>query len=336
MRAWQLQNTGKQNLKMIEVDRPIPGPGDVLVRTRAVSLNFRDKAIIDGTYPIALQMPLVLASDLAGEVVAVGDRVDQVKVGDSVLSVFKPLWIDGVPSQEAGRQTLGGPLPGVLAEYVVLSQHGVLRYPPYLSPAEAASLPIAAVTAWSALFKTGDLKSGQTILVQGSGGVALAALQLASAHGARTIALTRGTSKIARLKELGALDVIDTTATPDWQQEVLRLTGGNGVDQVVDVLGGDSLRRSTEATAWGGQVSVIGFMDQPTATISVGTVLGRGIRIQGIGVGSRRDTQDLLTFLESHRLRPVIESTYPFAEAPAAFEHLDRGPFGKVVILVED
>src|ERR1700761_5237830 len=142
MRAWQLQNTGKQNLQMIEADRPTPGPGDVLVRTRAISLNFRDKAIIDGTYPIALEMPLVLASDLAGEVVAVGDQVDQVKAGDPVLSVFKPLWIDGVPSQESGRQTLGGPLPGVLAEYVVLSQHGVLRYPAYLTPAEAATLPI--------------------------------------------------------------------------------------------------------------------------------------------------------------------------------------------------
>lgn len=129
--------------------------------------------------------------------------------------------------------------------------------------------------------------------------------------------------------------MIDTTATPEWQEEVLRLTGGNGVDQVVDVLGGNSLRRSTEATAWGGQVAVIGFMDQPTSTISVSTVLGRGIRIQGIGVGSRKDTLDLLAFLETHRLHPVIESTYPFAEVPAAFEHLDRGPFGKVVIAVE-
>ena len=332
MRAWQLENPGKQNLHLIEQDRPAPGPGDVLIRTNAVSLNYRDRAIIDGSYPVPMKFPMIPTSDLAGEVIAVGEQVSRLHPGDPVVSVYKPFWLDGVPSQKADHQNLGGPLAGVLAEYVVLPESGALTYPSYLTPKEASTLPIAAVTAWVGLFARGQLRSGQTVLVQGSGGVALMALQLAVAHGARVIAISRSAGKAARLKELGASEVIDTTRKPDWEQEVRRLTGGIGVDHVVEVLGGDQLQRSIAASAWGGHIAVIGFMDQQKATISVPSVLGAAIRIQGIGVGSQKDMRDLLAFMETHHIRTVIDTTYDFADAPSAFDHLDRGPFGKVVI----
>jgi NADPH:quinone reductase-like Zn-dependent oxidoreductase len=298
----------------------------------AVSLNYRDKAIIDGTYPIPLTFPMIPTSDLAGEVVAVGADVNRLRPGDNVVSVYKPFWLDGVPSQEANAANLGGPLPGTLAEYVVLREDGALPYPAYLTPKEASTLPIAAVTAWVGLFANGKLRPDQTVLVQGSGGVALAALQLAATHGARVIALTRSADKAIRLKELGASDVIHTTETPDWEQEVRRLTNGNGVDHVVEVLGGDQLRRSIAASAWGGHIAVVGFMNEQKANIPIPAILGSALRIQGITVGSQRHMRELLGYLEGHPIHPVIESTYDFADAPSAFDHLDRGPFGKVVI----
>lgn len=332
MRAWQLGNTGKDNLRLVEIERPTPGPGEVLVHMSAVSLNYRDKAIIDGTYPAPVEFPLIPTSDLAGEVVAVGDGVSALKPGDKVISVFKPFWIDGVPTQEANASVLGSPLPGTLAEYVVLKESGVLPYPTYLTPAEASTLPIAAVTAWVGLFSHGNLSADQTVLVQGSGGVALVALQLAVAQGAHVIALTRSKDKAGRLKELGASNVINTSKIPEWEKEVRRLTKGKGVDHVVEVLGGDQLERSIAASAWGGHISVVGFMNQQNANIPIPALLWSGTHIHGISVGSRKDMRDLLTFLESHPIQPIVESTYDFVDAPSAFDHLDRGPFGKVVI----
>lgn len=336
MRAWQLGNTGKEHLRLVEMDRPTPGPGEVLIRTRAVSLNYRDKAIIDGSYPAPITFPMIPLSDLAGEVVAVGEGVTRLRSGDKVISVFKPFWHDGVPSHEANIGTLGGPLVGTLAEYVVLPESGALTYPAYLTPEEASTLPIAAVTAWVGLFAHDTLRPDQTVLVQGSGGVALVALQLAVAHGARVIALTRSDDKAARLKKLGASDVINTTTVPEWENEVRRLTEGKGVDHVVEVLGGDQLKRSIAASAWGGHIAVVGFMDQHNANIPIPALLWSALRIHGIGVGSQKDMRDLLTYLESHPIQPIIETTYDFTEAPSAFDHLDRGPFGKVVIELND
>lgn len=334
MKSWQLEKTGKTNLRLIDQPQPTPGPGEVLVRTEAVSLNYRDKAIVDGTYPVATEFPLIPTSDLAGEVVSVGACVTRLKPGDKVISVFKPLWIDGVPTKEAYNATLGSPLPGVLAEYVLLPESGALTYPEYLSPPQASTLPIAAVTAWAALFDHGHLRPDQTVLVQGSGGVSLFALQLAVAHGSRVIATSRSESKIERLKKLGAAEAINSTKTPAWEQEVLSLTGGNGVDHVVEVLGGESLQRSISASAWGGHIAVIGFLDNPEATISLPWMFATAVHLQGVGVGSQKDTKDLLRFLEQHRIQPVIDATYKFSVAPDAFDHLERGPFGKIVIEV--
>ncbi|HEY0257319.1 MAG TPA: NAD(P)-dependent alcohol dehydrogenase [Candidatus Methylacidiphilales bacterium] len=334
MKSWQLEKTGRQNLKLVDGPQPNPGPRQVLVRTQAVSLNFRDKAIIEGTYPMHVSYPLVLGSDVAGEVIAVGPGVTLVQPGDKVISIFKPKWLEGVPTTEEASDTLGGPLPGVLAEVVLLPETGVLKYPDYLTPAEASTLPIAAVTAWVALFTHGGLQPHETVLVQGSGGVSIAGLQLAVAHGARVIATSTSAHKIARLKELGAAEVIDVTKSPAWENDVRSLTDGKGVNHILEVVGGESVQHSIQALAWGGHIAVIGFMAGPEATINLPALMPTAIKIQGVGVGSRRDTADLLAFLAAHPIAPVIDSTYDFSAAPAAFDHLDRGPFGKVVVEV--
>jgi NADPH:quinone reductase-like Zn-dependent oxidoreductase len=332
MKVWQLEKTGREHLHLIEQPQPKPGLDQVLIRTQAVSLNYRDKAILDGTYPVPITFPLVLASDLAGEVISVGDHVTRFKPGDRVVSVFKQLWLDGVPTPEATAANLGGPLPGVLAEYVLLAETGVLPYPVYLNPAQASTLPIAAVTAWVGLFKYGQLKPGDTILVQGSGGVSLFGLQLAVADGARVIATSRNEEKIDRLRRLGAFEVINTSKKPNWEEEVRSLTSGRGVDQILEVVGGNSVQRSIIAAAWGGHIAIIVFLEGKTSTISLPPVIGKEVNIRGFSVGSRKDTEDLLSFLEQHRVEPVIDAVYDFSKVPDALDHLDRGPFGKIVV----
>ena len=332
MKSWLLEDTGKENLHLIDVPKPEPGAGQILIRALAVSLNFRDKAIIDGAYTAPVHFPFVLGSDLAGEVVAVGADVTTFQSGDRVVSVFKPLWVDGIPSREATMANLGSPLPGVLAEYVLLSAAGALKYPDYLTPAQASTLPIAAVTPWVALFEDGHLQPDQTVLIQGSGGVSLFGLQLAHAAGARVIATSRSSHKTELLKQLGASDVIDTSLSPVWDDEVRKLTGGIGVDHVLEVIGGDSVQRSINACAWGGHVAIIGFMESSAATVSLGSMMFPGVILQGVAVGSRQHMANLLTFLETHQIQPIIDTVYDFHDLSAALGHLDRGPMGKVVI----
>jgi NADPH:quinone reductase-like Zn-dependent oxidoreductase len=332
MKSWQLKKSGRKNLHLVESPTPQPGAFEILVRTRAVSLNFRDKLVIEGKYPLPISFPLVPRSDLAGEVVTVGSGVSRFTAGDQVISHFRPKWLRGVPSHEATRETLGGPLPGVLAEYVLLSEQGALAYPDYLTPSEASTLPVAAVTAWVALFTHGNLKPGETVLLQGSGGVSLFALQLAVAHGARVIVTSRSRGKIARLKQLGTAEVIDTSANASWDEVVLRLTHGRGADHVLDVIGGDAVPMSIQAAARGGHIALIGIMDRPTTTISIPSVMVKNSRLQGVSHGSRDDMEEMLAFVDNHRLSPIIDARYSFDALPDALDHLDRGPFGKLVV----
>jgi NADPH:quinone reductase-like Zn-dependent oxidoreductase len=333
MKRWQLEKSGSKSVHLIESPTRQPGPGEILVRTKAVSLNYRDKLMVEDKYLQPVSFPLVPGSDLAGEVVAVGSGVSRFKAGDQVVSIFRPKWLRGVPSPEALRETLGGPvLPGVLAEYVLLSEEGALAYPDYLTPAEASTLPVAAVTAWVALFTHGNLKPEETVLLQGSGGVSLFALQLAAAHGARVLITSRSTAKIPRLKQLKGAEVIDTSANAAWDEVVLRLTDGRGADHVLDVIGGDAIPLSIEAAAWGGHIALIGIMDRPTTTISIPTVMVKNLRLQGVSLGSRGDMEELLAFVEKHRISPIIDARYSFDALPEALDHLDRGPFGKVVV----
>lgn len=334
MKSWLLENTGRENLHLVDVPQPEPGPEQILVRSTAISLNFRDKAIIDGTYTAPVDFPMVLGSDLAGEVVSVGAQVRTLKPGDQIVSVFKPLWIDGIPTKEATAASLGGPLPGVLAEYVLLSERGALTYPEYLTVAQASTLPIAAVTAWVALFEDGHLQSDETVLIQGSGGVSVFGLQLARAKGARVIATSRSAHKIDLLKQLGANDVIDTSEKPAWEDEVRALTGGKGVNHVLEVVGGESVQHSIDACAWGGHIAIIGFISSRTATISLGSMMFPRVTLQGVAVGSREHMTNMLKFLAQHRIEPVIDATYDFHALPDALDHLDHGPFGKVVLEV--
>jgi NADPH:quinone reductase-like Zn-dependent oxidoreductase len=332
MKSWLLEKPERKNLHLVDISEPKPGPGQILVHTTAVSLNFRDKLIIEGSYPFPLRFPLVPGSDLAGEVIAVGSGVSRFKAGDRVVSLYRPKWLRGVPSREATREALGGPLPGVLAEYVLLSEQGALGYPDYLTPAEASTLPVAAVTAWVALFTHGNLKPGETVLLQGSGGVSLFALQLAVAQGARVFVISRSPGKITRLKQLGAAEVIDTSANTAWNEVVLRLTDEQGVDHVLDVIGGDAVPLSIQAAACGGHIALIGIMDRATTTISIPAMMGKTLRLQGVSVGSRGDMEELLAFVESRRISPIIDTKYSFEALPDALDHLDRGAFGKIVV----
>jgi NADPH:quinone reductase-like Zn-dependent oxidoreductase len=332
MKSWLLERGGREGLHLVDISEPKPGPEQIVVRTKAVSLNYRDQLLIEDKYLHPVVYPLVPGSDLAGEVVEVGSGVSRFKPGDQVVSIFRPKWLRGVPSSEATRETLGGPLPGVLAEYVLFSEQGALAYPDYLTAAEASTLPVAAVTAWVALFTHGNLNPGETVLLQGTGGVSLFGLQLAVAHGARVLITSRSPAKIARLKQLGAAEVIDASTNAAWDQVVLGLTDGRGADHILEVLGGDAVPRSIQAAAWGGQVALIGIMDHPATTISIPAVMVKHLRLHGVSLGSRGDMEQLLAFVESHRLSPIIDARYSFDALPDALDHLDRGPFGKLVV----
>lgn len=335
MKRWQLPSFGLNNLELVDVPVPLPAAREVLVRVTAVSLNYRDKLVVGGRLlPDAPSMPFTPASDMAGEVVAIGDGVSRFRAGDRVIGNFWTQWIDSDPPREMIRHglSLGGPLPGVLAEYVILHEDVAVSAPASLTDEEASTLPVAGLTAWFALIETGKLKPGDTVLVQGTGGVALFGLQIARAFDARVIVTSRSVDKLKRAKALGASSVIDTTQTPDWSEAVLALTDGRGVDHVLELIGGDNLRQSAAALASGGRIAQIGFMENAEITLSAVPMMLRRAVIQGIPVGHRRALEDFVRSIDAHCIKPVIEATYSFADVRSAFGHLEQGPFGKVVI----
>jgi NADPH:quinone reductase-like Zn-dependent oxidoreductase len=333
MKVWELQKFGLGGLTQTERPVATPGPHELLVRIGAVSLNYKDKAVIDGALYPDLTLPFTPASDAAGEVVAVGEGVTRFRVGDRVTGIFIQGWIDGAGSDpEAEYASLGGSLPGVLAEYVVFNEQGVVATPSYLTDQEASTLPIAAVTAWSALFDHARLQPGQLVLVEGTGGVSIFALQLAVAAGARVIVTSSSDEKLARAKALGAADGINYVRHPDWEEQALEFTSGRGVNVIIEVVGGDNVRHAVAALARTGHIALIGVMKGVSLTADIPTLMLRRGVIQGVSVGSRRSFERLNDALKVTRIHPVIDKVYPFSEAVAAFEHLRRGPFGKVVI----
>ena len=335
MRRWQLPSFGLKNLELAEAPVPVPGSNELLIRVAAVSLNYRDKLVVEGALlPDRPTMPFVPVSDMAGEIVAIGADVSRFKVGDRVLGNFWTQWIDGEPPREMTRHglSLGGPLPGALAEYVTLHEEIAVRAPASLTDEEASTLPVAALTAWFALIETGHLQAGQTVLVQGTGGVALFGLQFARAFGARLIVTTRTAAKLERAKALGAFGVIDTRANPDWSVSALDLTNGRGVDHVLELIGGDNISESAAALASGGRIAQIGFMKGSEIILSAVPMMLKRAIIQGVSVGHRRAFEDMNCAIDEHGLKPVIEKVYAFGDVRAAFDHLERGPFGKVVV----
>ena len=319
-------------LSLSEAPAAEPGPGRVVVRVRAASLNYRDLIIArDPKRGTAGQVPL---SDGAGEVTAIGPGVTRIAVGDRVAGCFFQDWVAGPFRMESHRQDLGGTIDGVLAESADLSAEGVARIPDSLSFEEAACLPCAGVTAWSALVSRGQLHPGETVLVLGTGGVSVFALQFAAAAGCRVIVTSKSDAKLARAKQLGAADAINYVTTPDWDKEVLRLTGGRGADHVVETGGGGTLGRSVQCVAPGGHVALLGVLTGfGPPTDSIFPLVVRNATLSGIYVGSRADFEAMNRHLKVGGIRPVIDRAFAFDQAPAAFEYLERGEhFGKVVV----
>ena len=295
---------------------------------RASSLNFRDMIILDGWYPAPVPPGRVPLSDAAGDVVAVGAGVTRFKTGDRVINSFFPNWFGG--SFNAMPEAYVVDCDGWLTEYKVVSVEALVPMPEHLTFEEAATLPCAAVTAWSAL---SGVRAGETVLTQGMGGVSIFAVQLAKAFGARVIATTSSPEKALRLRELGADEVIDYRTSLDWADQVRALTGGRGVDRVVEVGGPDTLARSVKAVAYGGQISLVGVLAGAEGCVDFMTMFLSQARFQPIVVGSRRDLEDLCRTMEQHQIRPVIDSVFSFDEAKAGWSHYaDRKVTGEVVI----
>ena len=332
MKAWELVGFGRENLRMVEKDVPQPGDNEVLVRVKAVSLNFRDKLLVEGAYNPGLTLPMIQGSDAAGVVVETGKNVTRVKRGDRVLTNFATRWLEGPPRLEESTYTLGNVLSGALAEHITLDEQIAVKAPAYLTDIEAATLPCAAVTAWYAVAEKAKISAGQTVLVQGTGGVSLFALQIAAALGAEVIVTSSSEEKIERAKQMGAAHGINYVRQPDWERAVLSLTAGKGVDLVVEVAGGENLRRSLQAAKIGGRVALIGFLDGITSEIPLFPFVVKQLTISGSSVGPRSAFEDMLRSFERWQLRPVIDTVYSFADTLVAYDHLYRGAFGKIII----
>lgn len=337
MRAFEIQKAfGLDSLTLVERPDPEPGPGRVLVRIKAASLNYRDLLMIRGAYNPRQPLPLIPLSDGAGEVVRVGEGVVRVKAGDRVAGIFAQKWLAGPPTKAQLLSTLGGPLDGMLADQAVLHEDGLVHVPAHLTDEEAATLPCAAVTAWSAIVEQGGLKAGDTLLVLGTGGVSLFALQFARAAGARVIVTSSSDAKLERARGLGASETINYVASPEWEKKVRELTGGVGVDHVLEVGGGGTLARSVRAVRVAGGISLIGVLAGSTTEVNLNPILMQNIRVQGVIVGSRDTFEAMNRAIALHRLRPVVDRVFPFAEARAALEHMTgQGHFGKIVIRMD-
>jgi NADPH:quinone reductase-like Zn-dependent oxidoreductase len=333
MKTYQIQSTGGfDGLKLIDRPDPKPGAGQVLVGLRAASLNFRDLMVISGNYG-RVKLPIVPLSDGAGEVLAVGEGVTAWKPGDRVAGTFFQNWIRGPLHPGVAESALGGSIDGVLAEQVVFSAEGLVRVPDHLDFAQAATLPCAALTAWNALVFSGRVTASDTVLVQGTGGVSLFALQFAKMHGARVFLTSGSEEKLARARELGADETINYRTTPDWGREVRERTGGAGVQHVVEVGGQDTFAKALTALAPGGTISVIGGLSGFTTQAPLIDIIGRNALIRGIYVGHREMFEAMNLAINRHRLVPVIDRRFAFGEAADAYRHLQSGAhFGKIVI----
>jgi NADPH:quinone reductase-like Zn-dependent oxidoreductase len=331
VRAVEIRDAfGLDHLALVERPDPVPGPGQALVRLRAASLNYRDLLTVEGKYNPKQKLPLIPCSDGAGEVVGVGEGVTRVRPGDRVCPIFAQRWIAGEPTRERLRSTLGGPLDGTLAELAVFDQEGLVKIPEHLTDEEAATLPCAAVTAWTAL---NGITAGDTVLLQGTGGVSIFALQLARLKGARVIITSSSHEKLARARELGAAEGINYRETPDWGAKAKELTGGTGVALVVEVGGAGTLKQSLQAVRMGGTIALMGNLAGTTAEIPLPLIFMQNVRVQGILVGPRESFEALNRAIALHGLHPVIDRVFPLEEIRAALEQMRAGGhFGKICV----
>jgi NADPH:quinone reductase-like Zn-dependent oxidoreductase len=329
MRIHQLR--GIDELRQEELPEPRPGPGQVRLRIRAASLNYRDLLVIKGLYSRNLVLPFTPLSDGAGEVLELGPAAKRFAVGARVAGAFMQTWVEGPIDEAKGKSALGGAIDGVLAEQVVLHEDGLVAVPEHLSFEEAAALPCAAVTAWNGLID-GGLRPGETVLTLGTGGVSLFALQFACMAGARVIVTSSSDAKLERTMRLGASDGINYKTTPEWDKKVRELTGGVGVDHVVEVGGAGTLQRSLRAVRTGGHVALIGVLAGGAETNPL-PVLMKAVRLQGVFVGSRAMFEAMNRAISLHEMRPIIDRVFGFEEARAAYQHMESGAhFGKIVL----
>ena len=334
MRAWQIQTTdGIDGLTLADLDLPDPGPSEVRVRLRANSINYRDLSVVSDPAARGIDLPRIPNSDGAGEVLAVGPGVTDFAPGDRVAGCFFQNWTDGPCSAEAMATAMGGEIEGVLSEEANLKADGLVRIPDHLSFAEAATLPCAALTAWRALVPVGKLKAGDTVLLLGTGGVSIFALQFASLMGARVIITSSSDEKLERARQLGAWQTVNYKTTPDWEQSVLEMTEGRGVDLTVEVGGAGTLEKSIAATRIAGTIGFIGVLSG--GQVNPRPVMSKSLTLQGIYVGSRNLFRDMNRAIAAAELHPVIDRTFAFEDAPEAYRAMQAaGHFGKLVIEV--
>jgi NADPH:quinone reductase-like Zn-dependent oxidoreductase len=322
---------GYQRVRVGSSEAPAPRAGEISVRLRANSLNYHDFAVVSGMWPPSV--PRIPMADGAGEVVAVGEGVEEFAVGDAVVSTFFPTWLSGQPGAGDFSGVPGDGIDGYAREQVTASAHAFTRAPAGWSHAEAATLTTAGLTAWRALFADDRLKPGDSVLVQGSGGVSVFALQLAKLAGATVIATSSSAAKLERLKALGADHLINYRETPQWGQAVRELTGGRGVDHVIEVGGPDTLEQSVIAARVAGHVSLIGILTGVAGSLPITTLLTKQLRLQGLAVGSRSQQQDLVRAVEANGLRPVIDRHFPLEDIVEAFRYQESNQhFGKIVL----
>ena len=335
MQAWRISSFGIDNLELVTLPDPQPQRGKVLVRVHAVSWNYRDLMMTVGRYNPKMQLPRVPCSDGAGEVVAVGEGVTRVRNGDRVAGIFMQNWIDGEPDAGKIRGALGGDIDGMLAEMVILREDGVVRVPEHLSDAEASTLPCAAVTAWNAVTRAGRVKAGDTVLIQGTGGVSIFALQFAKAMGARVLGTSSSDEKLERAKKMGLDAGVNYRERPEWDQWVHEQTEGRGVDLVVEVGGAGTFSRSLRAVRIGGTVAQIGVLSQSHEGVEIPLLLHRQVHLRGIYVGSRTDFEKMNRAIAQQQIQPVVDEVFSFAEVRTALRRMEAGAhFGKLVTAV--
>jgi NADPH:quinone reductase-like Zn-dependent oxidoreductase len=333
MKVIQIHDTfGVDALTVVERPDPVPGLGQVVLKMRAFSINFRDLLVVNGVGRWRPSLPRVPLSDGVGIVMAAGNGVSHVQVGDRVAPIFYPKWLDGRVAAEKMGQPLGGAAAdGVLAEYTLVDAASLVHVPAHLTDEEAATLPCAGVTAWSALLRFGDIRPGDSVVVLGTGGVALFALQFARLLGARVIVTSSSDHKLARAKALGAAAGVNYKLTPDWPSAVMELTDGVGADYVVDTVGG--LKDAIAAVRLGGAVAFVGLLSGMTAELDLVMFMGKCARVEAVDVGSRATFEAMNKAIAFHGMRPVVDRVFAFDELGAALTYLSEGRhFGKVCL----
>lgn len=336
MKAYEVQQFGIDDLRMVDRDDPSPSPGEVVVRFHAASLNYRDLMVVTGAYNPRMRLPAVPFSDGAGDVTAVGENVTKWKIGDRVMPIFAQHWFDGDPTDEKRRTSLGAgsQWDGVLREFGAFGEESIVSIPEHLSYEEAATLPCSALTAWNALFESGRLKPGETVLTIGTGGVSVFAVQFAKMAGAQVFATSGSVEKIARLSDLGVDATVNYREVEDWDKSAIEFTDMAGVDHVVEVGGAGTLPRSINAARIGGHVALIGALSGAAGFNPI-TVFMKSVRLQGIFTGSRRMFEDMNRAIAANKLKPVIDRVFEFDEAREALKYMESGShFGKIVVRI--